>query len=380
MRRAADLRDPASFDHVGRDKGAHFIAGDVLAELADTDPRIVCGTADLKYVTQLAGFAGRHPDRFFEFGISERNMLSAAAGLATIGFLPYVSTFACFSGILGFEIIRTDHAYPGLPVRILATHAGISMGFFGTSHHATEDISALRAVAGLTIVSPSDRHSVEALVRGTVEVPGPVYFRMSRGQEDDLYTAIPDGYLQQSPYLVRDGRDAALVSTGVMVRECALAAEALAADYGISVAVLDVHTLKPFPAARIAEMLAGIPVIVTVEEHNVDGGLGSMVAEALAEAGSAGRVRKHGLLDEFAIVGPPTHLYAYYGLDASGIATVLGRAAGIVPGAGEPSGGAAQLWAPSDRAGVLSRYRARRGVPLSRDPADNGARSPSGPR
>jgi transketolase len=355
MRRAADLRDPGSFDHVGRDAGAHFVAGDVLSDLADSDTRIVCGTADLKYVTQMAGFAARHPDRFFEFGISERNMLSAAAGMATCGLLPYVSTFASFSGILGYEAIRTDHAYPRLPVRVLATHAGISMGFFGTSHHALEDISALRAVAGLTIVSPSDRYSVEALVRSTVDVDGPVYFRMSRGQEENLYDEVPEAYFTRSPYEVRPGNDAVLVATGIMVRECKLAAEQAERETGVNVGVLDVHTLKPFPGQALAARLAGAPVVVTVEEHNVEGGLGTMVVEALASAGVQVPVYKHGLLDEFALVGPPTHLYAYYGLDAAGIATVLGRALRQGTAAGRPQA----LWTPADRENVLGRYRAR---------------------
>src|SRR5579871_5867699 len=351
MRRQADLRDPGSFDHVGRDRGAHFVAGDVLADLAEHDERIVAGTADLKYVTQMAGFAERHPTRFFEFGISERNMLSAAAGMATAGLVPYMSTFACFSAILAYEVIRTDLAYPHLPVRVLATHAGISMGFFGTSHHATEDISALRAVAGLMVRSQSGPHSTEALLRATVDHDGPIYLRMGRGQEDDLYDGPPNGYVPGAPYMVRPGSDLILLSTGMMVRECLVAAEQLQEQKALSVGVADVHTLKPFPVEAIAGLARGAGAVLTVEEHNVEGGLGSLVADALLASGLSRPFAKHGLYDEFAIVGPPTHLYRYYGLDASGIATVAIRFM-------ERDGNSRhELWTTDDRSAVMLKVR-----------------------
>lgn len=349
-RNVADLRDPASFDHVGRDAGANFAAGRVLADLADSDERIVVGCADLTYVTRLAVFGARHPRRFLYYGISERNMLGAAAGLATTGHIPYVCTFACFSAILGYENIRTDFAYPKLPVRVLATHAGISMGFFGTSHHATEDIAALRAVANLMVVSAADPVATEALLRGTVEHDGPIYFRIGRGREKTVYTDVAQLRLDRPTVLVQ-GSDVLLVATGVMVQEAVEAAEALAAD-GISASVVDVHTLKPFPGAAIAELAAAHSSVVTVEEHTVEGGLGTMTVEALAAAGVGTPVHKHGLRDEFALVGPPTHLYRYYGLDASGVATVARRmhSRGFrTPLVDEP------LWTIDDRAAVYGR-------------------------
>lgn len=322
-RSQADLQSLGSFDHVGRDAGANFAAGRVLAEIADTDPRVVVGCADLTYVTRLSDFGARHPDRFLYYGISERNMLSSAAGLATTGLIPYVCTFACFSGILAFENIRTDLAYPGLPVRILATHAGISMGFFGTSHHATEDIAALRAVAGLTIHSPCDPVSTAALIRRTVDHDGPVYFRLGRGRERTVYER-EDQLVLDRPTMLRTGTDVLLVATGVMVQEALDAADRLAGD-SISASVLDVHTLKPFPAEDIATHAARHTAVLTVEEHSIDGGLGTLTVEALAAAGVSTPVHKHGLRDEYALVGPPTHLYRYYGLDPVGIATTAAR-------------------------------------------------------
>lgn len=356
LRTPTDLRDDGSFDHVGRDHGAkEFIAGAVLADLADEDPRIVCATADLTYVAQLAVFGQRHPRRLFQFGISERNMLSAAAGLATCGLRPYASTFASFSAILGYESIRTDMAYPDLPVRVIATHCGISMGFFGTSHHATEDIAALRAVANITVLSPPDGAATEALLRATVDLPGPVYFRLGRGRERPLYDVPPQDYGPGAPRVVRQGRDVLLVATGIMVGAAAEAADALAED-GISATVLDVHTLKPFDAAAVAEHAARHAAIVTIEEHTVEGGLGTLVVEAVAAAGVGRPVYKHGLYDEYGIIGPPAHLYRYYGLEPEGIETVTRRVLDLVSGGGFPRGAAAPLWTAEDKQTILERY------------------------
>jgi len=326
LRARADLRSPKSFDHVGRDVGAAgFVAGYVLSDLADADSRIVCAAADLKFVTYMAVFEHHHPERFFQFGISEKNMVTAAAGMATTGLIPYVSTFACFSGILAYEQIRTDLAYPRLPVRILATHAGIAMGFFGTSHHATEDISALRAVADLMILSPSDPASTTALLRATVDHPGPIYFRLGRGRDPQLYEDLPEDFGPGAPHLARSGDDVLIVATGYTVAPSMRAAEVLA-EAGISASVLDVHTLKPFDHVTVAEHARHHRAVLTVEEHNILGGLGSITAEALAHACTGVPVHAHGLRDEFAVVGPPTHLYRLYGLDSDGIATAARRA------------------------------------------------------
>jgi transketolase len=346
-----DLRSERSFDHVGRDAGANnFIFGEVLSELAERDPSVVAGCADLKYVTHLADFEVDHPGRFFQFGISERNMFSAAAGMAACGLKPYVATFAAFAGVLGYEAIRTDMAYPNLPVRVLATHAGISLGFFGTSHHATEDIAALRAVAGLRVLSAADNASLRALMLRTADHPGPVYFRVGRGVEDPLYDAVPDGYGYAGAHVVRRGTDVLLVSTGILVKQAALAAELLA-EVGVSATVLDAYELKPFPAELVADLAGKHRGVVVVEEHNVEGGLGTMVAEAVAEAGAGVRVYKHGLYDEFGIVGPPTHLYRYYGMDPTGITEVTHRFLDRL--AGPPR--RERLWTDEDKQRVLDR-------------------------
>jgi transketolase len=348
LRNPTDLRDPRSFDHVGRDIGASsLVSGAVLAEIGREDERIVCGTADIEYVTHLAEFRLEHPERVFQFGIAERTMVGAAAGMATFGYIPYVSTFASFLGILAYENIRTDLAYPGLPVRLLATHSGISMGFFGSSHHATEDIAALRAVAGLTVLSPSDGPSYGALLRATVDHPGPIYFRLGRGRDPDLHTGDMTGFGPGDPTPLRTGSGRLLiVSTGSMVAPCVAAAEALAEELGEDVAtVLDAHTLKPFGGDAVAAAVGPDTRVLVVEEHNVEGGLGSIVREALAERGVDAPLYNHGLHDEFSVTGPPAHLYAYYGLDRDGIATVAKR---LLERDGRPGPGEL-LWERADR-------------------------------
>jgi transketolase len=362
LRHQVELLDERSFDHVGRDAGASsLVAGTVLAELARTDPRIVCGTADIQFVTHLAEFRLEHPDRMFQFGISERTMVGAAAGMAASGLIPYVSTFAAFLGILAYENIRTDIAYPNLPVRLLATHTGISMGFFGSSHHATEDISAMRAVANLMVLSPSDGPSFAALLRTTVDHPGPIYFRLGRGRDRDLYDPKKiEGLKPGQPIPVRKGSGkVTILSTGSLVAPCIDAADEINRETGTTdISVYDVHTLKPLDLDNVLENLDDDAVVLVAEEHNVHGGLGSMVQEYFAQRGITTPVHMHGLQDEYVIVGPPAHLYTYYGLDAAGINTVACRL--LENGHTLPR--TTPVWAPADRAAALAQVRARKSL------------------
>jgi transketolase len=359
LRRKTDLVDPRSFDHVGRDAGAgRLISGDILAELARNDDRIVCGTADLQFVTHLAEFRLQYPERMFQFGISERTMVGAAAGMASVGYVPYISTFACFLGILAYENIKTDLAYPSMPVRLLATHAGISMGFFGTSHHATEDISAMRSIANLMVVSPCDGPSFAALLRATVDHPGPIYFRLGRGREEAVHAEGAPEICSGAPVEVRSGGTRILaVATGAMVAPCAQAADLVAEKLGERmVSVFDANVLKPFRPESLLAAIDEETRILVVEEHNTEGGLGTIVQEALAQHGVHNPVYKHGLHDEYSIVGPPLHLYAYYGLDSSGIASVMER---LALRTSRPSA-CERLWNDDDRQQALDEIVTRR--------------------
>jgi transketolase len=296
--------------------------GQVLAELGHTHPGVVVMTADLKHSNRLYEFAQAHPDRFFNFGVAEKNMVSAAAGMAAAGLLPYVATYASFIGLLCAEQIRTDVCYPGLPVRILAHHAGITMGFYGSSHHATEDLSIMRSFAGLTVFGTVDPNLAEAALRASVNHPGPIYFRLGRGREEPVYAHPPADFAFGRAIPVRDGHDAAILTNGLPLSAALEAAEMLAAEDGLSVRVVDVHTVKPIDMEAVLSA-AATGAVLTVEEHNILGGLGGAVAEVLAEAGACCRFRRHGLPDEYALIGPPLALYAHYGLDAAGIARVL---------------------------------------------------------
>ena len=294
---------------------------DSLADLVDEGHPIVACTADLKHSNGLVRFERRHPDRFFQFGISEQNMVTAAAGMATTGLEPYVATFASFLALLCAEQIRTDIAYTGLRVRLVGHHAGISLGFYGTSHHATEDLAITRAMAGMTVIAPADSASLAAAVRAATRWPGPIYLRVGRGREPDVYTAADVESFEIGTAIEHGtGRDLTIIATGSSVHP-ALEAAALLRDRGHDVGALDMHTVKPLDVSALARAAERGSALLTVEEHNVIGGLGGAVAEALADLGAAVRLRRHGLRDEYSIIGPPTHLLRHYGLDGPGIAT-----------------------------------------------------------
>ncbi|GAA0522909.1 transketolase [Saccharopolyspora subtropica] len=249
-------------------------------------------------------------------------MVSAAAGLAATGLQVHVATFASFLALLCAEQIRTDTAYTKLPVRLIGHHTGITLGFYGTSHHATEDLAITRSIANLTVVAPADPRQLSCMLRASVDVPGPMYFRIGRGRDPEVYGAedLADFSLGRA---IRHGagEDLAIIATGSMVHPALAAAERLRAE-GVSVGVVDMHTIKPFDTDTVVDVARAARNVLTVEEHNVIGGLGSAVAEALAEAGVSVNFRRHGIADQYSLVGPPTHLYRHYQLDADGIAAV----------------------------------------------------------
>lgn len=294
--------------------------GDTLADLADEGHPIVVGTADLKYSNGLVRFQQRHPEHFVQFGISEQHMVTTAAGLATTGLRPYVATFASFLALLACEQIRTDIAYTHLPVRLIGHHAGISLGFYGTSHHATEDLAITRSIAGLTVIAPADTASLAAALRASVGYPGPIYFRIGRGQDPDVYDGAPDFRIGEA-IVHSQGSDLTLIATGSMVHPTLQAASALNAQ-GHRVGVIDMHTVKPLDEDAILTAARHSALLMTVEEHNTLGGLGGAVAEVLTEHGAATPLHRHGIHDQYSLIGPPTHLYRHYQLDADGIAVV----------------------------------------------------------
>jgi transketolase len=302
--------------------GLHALS-DTLVEITEAGAPVVALTGDLKYSNGLVRFAERYPERFFNMGISEQNMVSTAAGMATNGLTPFVADFASFLPLLCCEQIRTDVAYSQLPVRLIGHHAGITLGFYGTSHHATEDLSIMRAIANLTVVCPTDAAMLSASIRASVGWEQPIYYRIGRGREPDVYTPadLRDFRFGRAIWHYR-GTEAAVIATGSMVSP-ALEAVRRLREEGREVALIDMHTIKPLDRQAVLMAAAAGRPIVTVEEHNTIGGLGAAVAEVLAEKGSRARLRRHGIDDTYSLIGPPTHLYRHYGLEGAGIEAVI---------------------------------------------------------
>lgn len=283
-----------------------------LAELAEGDRRVVLVTQDFG---ALRGFTERFPDRHFDVGISEENLIGVGAGLAHAGKLPFVLGMAPFVSMRGFEQIRDDCAYNRNPVKFLAPFAGLEAGPWGATHHAIEDIALLRTIPGMTILSPADPNESLKAVRAAAATDGPVYIRLG-------FLAPIEGY--DAPFRIgevvalRDGDDAAIFATGGCVQTALAAHEALRAK-GVAARVLNVHTLKPLDRAAVERAARDTGRVVTVEEHFIDGGLGGAVAEVLAEIG-CGRLRRVGVRDRFCTeVAPYPELLRLHGIDAAGV-------------------------------------------------------------
>lgn len=316
-----DPRAKESESGVTRRSIPAFVAGEELADLADHDGRVVVLTADLASANRLNDFAARHSERFFNMGIAEKNMISVAAGLASTGLVPFVGTFASFAALLGYEQVRTDCAYPGMAVRVLAHHSGMSLGYYGSSHHALEDLAAMRAVADLTVACASDANQLRAMLRASMDLPGALYLRLGRGRDPEVYERVPEDFRFGAATRLRDGRDVTIVTTGSEVHPSLAAAELLAAR-GLSVGVIDMATIKPLDVEAVRDAQT-CGVVVTVEEHSVIGGLGGAVAETLCDLRSSAALLRHGVPDQYVEIGPPAALYAHYRLDPPGITEVV---------------------------------------------------------
>ena len=296
---------------------AREIYGQALVELARQHPDVVALTADLMLSHQLKAFKEIHPERFFNVGIAEANLMGVAAGLALDGKIPWATTFAAFASMRAHEQVRSDIAYPSLPVKIVGTMGGLSGGVAGPTHAGMEDLGTMRMMPGMTVIAPSDPLHLTQFVEQAYARRGPVYIRLGRGNDPIIY---PEQQFVEigKAITVRDGSDATIVSTGVMLREALLAAIQLA-EAGISARVIDMHTIKPLDVDIVEQAARETGVIVTVEDHMVTNGLGSAVAECMAESGTACRLARLGIPDVFSIIGPPAELYRHHGYDATGI-------------------------------------------------------------
>ena len=293
--------------------------GNALCELGDEYPNLVVLDADLAEATRTSMFRKKSPDRHIDCGIAESNMMGIAAGLATTGKIPFVSSFAMFATGRAFEQVRNSIGYPHLNVKIGGTHAGVTVGEDGASHQCNEDLALMRVIPGMVVMCPADDIEAKAAVRAAVEHDGPVYIRFGRAA-CPIVNDRPDYKFEIGKgTILREGTDVTVVATGICVGAALEAADMLAAD-GISAEVINICTIKPLDKELIAASAKKTGKVVTAEEHSVIGGLGSAVCDALAELCPT-PVKKIGMQDVFGESGPATALVEKYGLDGKGIYT-----------------------------------------------------------
>ncbi len=298
-------------------KSLRVAYGETLVELGAENDKIVVMDADLAHATMTNGFAQKYPERFFNFGIAEANMMCAAAGFAHSGLIPFCSTFALFGAGRAYEQIRNSISYVNANVKFAFSHSGLSVGEDGGSHQSIEDIALMRVLPGMTIFVPCDPIETQKAVRAAVEIDGPVYIRVAR-PVCDCVTDCDTPFIPGKANIMRDGKDVAILSAGLMIPEALKAAELLAQE-GIQAAVVNFHTIKPLDAECVLEMAKQCGAIVTAEEHSVIGGLGSAVAEVLA-GNSDAKFARIGIQDKFGKSGKPADLFKAYGLTAENIA------------------------------------------------------------
>ena len=294
--------------------------GKALVELGAENPDIVVLDADLSGSTQTKKFADVYPDRFFNAGIAEANMMGMAAGLAVSGKTVFASSFAMFASGRAYEIIRNSIAYTGANVKICATHAGVTVGEDGASHQCVEDLSLMRTIPGMTVINPADDVSARALIKAAAVYKGPVYIRLGRAAVPVIYEEGKTFEIGKA-LRIREGKEAAILATGILVDQALQAAELLAAE-GIECRVVDVHTIKPLDREEVIAAAKDCGCIVTAEEHSVIGGLGSAVAETVCKEAPC-RMAMVGVQDVFGQSGKPGELMEQYGLTAADIAKAV---------------------------------------------------------
>ncbi len=294
--------------------------GEKLAELGEINKDIVVLDADLSSATKTNIFAKKFPDRFFDVGISEQNLMGIAAGLSTFEKIPYVSTFAMFAAGRAYDQIRNSIAYPNLNVKICATHAGITVGEDGATHQMIEDISLMRTIPNMTVICTSDDTQTRWAVEEISKIKGPVYLRLCRLATPIIYNKEQDFEIGKMVQ-IGDGTDATIFATGVTVSE-ALKAKEILKTKGIDIRVVDVCTIKPIDNEMIIKCAKETKKIITIEDHNIIGGLGSAICEVLTQEYPC-KVIRMGIQDQFGRSGKAEELMKYYKIDADSIVEKL---------------------------------------------------------
>lgn len=299
--------------------------GEELVALAEQYPELVVLDADLSSATMTKSFAAKYPERFFDMGIAEADMMGFAAGLATCGKKPFANSFAMFTAGRAWEQVRNSIAYPHLNVKCVGSHGGLSVGEDGATHQCVEDLALMSAIPGMVVVNPCDGPEMRKAVKALLDYEGPAYLRLGRMAVESVTDETP-GYkfTLGKAALLRDGSDVTLAATGLMVQRVLAAADILAAK-GLSARVLDIHTIKPLDTEAILAAARDTGCIVTSEEHSIIGGLGSAVAAVCAENCPVPVVR-HGVMDEFGRSGKALEVLEHYGLTAEVMAEKAERA------------------------------------------------------
>lgn len=291
--------------------------GEALTELAEKYPNLVVLDADLAAATKTGIFKKKYPERFFDCGIAEANMMGVAGGLSTCGFIPFASTFAMFAAGRAFEIVRNTIGYPHLNVKIGATHAGISVGEDGATHQCNEDIALMRTIPGMTIINPADDVEARQAVESAILHDGPVYMRFGRLAVPVINNKDTYKFELGKGVTLKEGNDVTIIATGLMVNESLIACDMLKAD-GINARVVNIHTIKPIDKDLICKCAQDTGLIITAEEHSIIGGLGSAVSEVVTENCPV-PVVKIGVNDVFGHSGPAVDLLKEFGLSAENI-------------------------------------------------------------
>ena len=290
--------------------------GEALEKLGEENERIVVLDADLSAATKTSIFAKKFPDRFFDMGIAEANMMGVAAGMASCGKIPFVSTFAAFAAGRAYDQIRSSICYPNLNVKICATHAGITVGEDGATHQMLEDLALMRAIPNMTVISPSDDVETKFLIEEIAKVEGPVYVRLARLATPGIYEENQKFEIGKA-IQIGDGTDATVFATGVVVAEALKAKEVLEKE-GIHIRVIDMHTIKPIDKEMVIKSAKETKKLISIEDHSIIGGLGSAIAEVLTEEYPSKLIRL-GIKDTFGKSGNAVELMKYFGLTSEGI-------------------------------------------------------------
>lgn len=303
--------------------------GNTLAELGREHPEIVALTADLATSTKIGIFQKEFPDRFFNVGIAEQNMFGCAAGMAKAGCVPFLSTFSVFASLRCADQLHTDICYQNINCKVIATHAGTSFGQAGSTHHAIVDLAVARSMPNLVVICPADGIETANAVRAAYEHNGPVYIRINRGFDRVLYSDANYGYQIGKAVELHEGNEVTVIATGSCAFQALQAAMFLQNVQGIKVRVLNMHTIKPIDREAVIKAVKETGKIITAEDHNVIGGLGSAVAEIIAECDEPCKFKRLGIPDKFAPIGLHEDIMSIIGIDSNGIIKAVHSLLGV---------------------------------------------------